>query len=306
MFKEQWIRGLGISFVLGASLFAGGLSATAQDASPAAGACETPSVAASTTADSGASSVAMGSDAAPASAEVSAAATTGLENLVSCLNGGDPDVLASLMTPNMIMFITGGTDPAVVADAMAGTAPMDVLHTGEATQDAAGRVGLPIVYAGLMSAPGMQTPEIWWLVEENGFWKIDGIQPTTMPDGLYPDATILDAQMVDFAFALSQNSVPAGPVIFRFSNTSFTHQGHVGATVTLVEGNTIQSVITEVELPEDQMTGFVGALFVEPGMTADVYIEDLAPGLYTIICDVSTEDGTPHWQLGMVTQFTVE
>jgi hypothetical protein len=35
-------------------------------------------------------------------------------------------------------------------------------------------------------------------------------------------------------------------------------------------------------------------------------VEDLAPGTYTLVCDVTTPDGTPHWQLGMVAQFTVE
>jgi hypothetical protein len=152
----------------------------------------------------------------------------------------------------------------------------------------------------------MQMAETWYLVEDGDYWKIDGIQATTIPDGIYPDATVLEVQMVDFAFALSENAIPAGPVILRFSNTSFTHQGHVGATLTLTEGNTAESIIKGDELPEDQVTGFFHAIYLEPGLTGDIYIADLAPGLYTIACDVTTPDDTPHWQLGMVTQFTVE
>jgi hypothetical protein len=183
---------------------------------------------------------------------------------------------------------------------------MEITNIGEATVDSSGRVGLPVVYAGLMSAPGTQVAETWYVVEEDGFWKIDGFQATTIPDGVFPDATVLEIQMVDYAFALSENSVPAGPVILRFSNTSFNHEGHVGATLTLTEGNTIESIVQGDALPEDQVTGFVSAVYLEAGQTGDVYVADLAPGLYTIACDVSTPKGTPHWMLGMVTQFTVE
>jgi uncharacterized cupredoxin-like copper-binding protein len=102
------------------------------------------------------------------------------------------------------------------------------------------------------------------------------------------------------------NTIPAGPVVFRFSNTSFNGEPHVGVTVTLTEGMTAEQIIQGEALPEDQMTGFVNAIFLEPGQTGDYYVEDLAPGTYTLVCDVTTPDGTPHWMLGMVAQFTVE
>jgi hypothetical protein len=306
MFKERWIRECGIALALGVSLLAGGLPAVAQDASPEAGACEAPPLAAGTPVGTEASPAALGADAVAASDDVAAAATAGLENIASCIASGDMEGLAALMTPNMVVFVTGGTDTAAVPEAMAGAAPMEVVHVGEATVDAAGRVGLPIVFGGLFNEPGYQVAETWYLVEEGGFWMIDGIQATTIPDDLYPDATVLEIQMVDYAFALSENAIPAGPVILRFSNTSFTHQGHVGATLTLTEGNTSESIIKGDVLPEDQVTSFISGIYLEPGLTGDVYIADLAPGLYTIACDVTTPDDTPHWQLGMVTQFTVE
>ena len=112
--------------------------------------------------------------------------------------------------------------------------------------------------------------------------------------------------MVDFAFALDMNTIPTGPVIFRFSNTSFSGQPHVGVMVTLTEGMTSEQVIAGDGLSDNQMTGFVNALFLMPGKTADYYVENLAPGTYTLVCDLTTPDGMPHWKLGMVAQFTVE
>jgi hypothetical protein len=288
------------------SLLAGGLPAMAQDASPAAAVCEAPPLVVGAPAGSEASPAALGEDAVPAPDDISAAATAGLQNIISCIGSGDWDRLSVLMTPNMMLFLTGGTDPAAVPETMTGVAPVEMVNIGEVTVDSAGRAGVPIVYGGLLNEPGAQVAEIWYLVEEDGYWKIDGIQATAFPDELYPDATVLEIQMVDFAFALSENSIPAGPVILRFSNTSFTHQGHVGATLTLTEGNTSESIIEGDVLPEYQVTSFLHAIYLEPGLTGDIYVADLAPGFYTIACDVTTPDGTPHWQLGMVTQFNVE
>ena len=87
-------------------------------------------------------------------------------------------------------------------------------------------------------------------------------------------------------------------MIFRLTNTSYNNEPHVAVIVTLVEGITAEDVITGGELPDDQMTGFVNATFLEPGQAADFYVEDLAPGVYTLVCDVETADGTPHWMLG--------
>jgi len=80
----------------------------------------------------------------------------------------------------------------------------------------------------------------------------------------------------------------------------------VVVVVTLREGTTAEQVI-EGEADIDQaVTGFYGALFLEPGGTADLAFESLAPGTYFLVCDVTTEDGTPHYELGMVSQITVE
>ncbi|HET9661054.1 MAG TPA: hypothetical protein VFP05_12040, partial [Thermomicrobiales bacterium] len=135
MFKEHWMRDGGIALALGVSLLAGGLPAVAQDASPAAGVCEAPPLVASAPVGSEASPAALGADAVAASDEVAAAATAGLDNILSCIGAGHWEALAALMTPNMVAFLTGDTDPANVPAAMAEVAPMELVHTGEIIVD---------------------------------------------------------------------------------------------------------------------------------------------------------------------------
>ncbi len=244
----------------------------------------------------------------PASRVISTLGEAALQNLVNCFNSSDWAGVAALLTPNMLVF-AGGTDnpyDAVASLEAESPVPMEVIEVINPVIDTNNRIGLTVVYRGLFSGPGIQTPEKWYFVRDGDTLKLDEIVATQMPVDLYPDATIVTVEMVDFAFALDMNTIPAGPVIFRFSNVSFSGESHVGVTVTLTEGITSEDVITGDALPDDQMTGFVNALFLMPGQSADYYVESIASGTYTLICDVTTPDGTPHWMLGMVAQFTVE
>ena len=240
-----------------------------------------------------------------ASAEVAAAAEAGLGNVLACLNSGDYIGLAALMTPSMIEFVTGfSANPYDIPVVMEGSAPIEVVATGDTTVDDTGRVGVQIVYRGLFAVPGTMQAERWYLVDVDGVWKLDGISMTTAQEGFMPEATVVEVQLVDFAFALTANEIPAGPVILRFSNTSYSHQGHVGVVVA-VEELSAEQIIEGEELPEDQVTGYYGSAYVEPGSVADLIFENLEAGTYTLACDVPTADGVEHWQLGMVAQFDV-
>jgi uncharacterized cupredoxin-like copper-binding protein len=244
----------------------------------------------------------------PASRNIAQMGEDALNNFVTCLNSGDFTGAAALLTPNMAVFIAGTENPYdVVASFEAEPpAPFEVVNISNPIIDTNNRVGLSIVYSGLYNGPGIQSSEKWYFVHDGDILKLDEVVPTTLPVDLYPDATVVHIQLVDFAFALDMNTIPAGPVIFSLSNTSFSGQPHVGAMLTLTEGITAEDVISGDALPDEDVTGFVNALFLMPGQTGEFYVEDLAPGTYTIACDVTTPDGVPHWQLGMVAQFTVE
>lgn len=298
------------------------IGASAQDATPEgtpAAECVAPELppGTPTTAEaSPASEVEMAMDAddaapvkeGPASRNIAADGEAALDNLVTCFNAGNWTGVAALMTPNMLGYIVGTENPydLVAAFESEPPAPAEIISVTDPVIDTNNRIGLKVVYAGITAGPGIQPAETWYFVRDGDTLLLDETRPTTLPVDLYPDATIVNVQMVDFAFALDMNTIPTGPVIFHFANTSFSGAPHVGVTVTLTDGITAEQIIEAEAIPEDQMTGFVNALFLEPGMAGEYYVEDLAPGTYTLVCDVTTPDGTPHWMLGMVAQFTVE
>lgn len=244
----------------------------------------------------------------PASRNIAADAEAAMQNLVNCINTTNWNGVAALMTPNMVMWVTGTDNPYDVVAMFEGDppAPIEIINVSNSVIDTNNRVGMTIVSSGFYAGPGIQIAEKWYFVRDGDLLKLDEIVTTTMPEDLYPDAAVVTVQLVDYAFALDTNSVPTGPVLFKLTNTSYNNEPHVAVMVTLTEGITAEAVISGDGLPDDQLTGFVNATFLEPGQSADFYVADLAPGVYTLACDVETPDGTPHWMLGMVAQFTVE
>jgi hypothetical protein len=241
----------------------------------------------------------------PVSETILADAEAGLQNILACVASGDYLKLAALMTPNALAFVTETGNPYDVPLAMEGVTPMRLVEQGEAVGDQNHRVGLHLIFGGFFNGPGVLSSERWYLVKDGDFWKLDEIKPVTAPADFMPEATIVEVQMVDYAFALSQYEVPAGPVILRFTNTSYIGSPHVAGIVTLTEGYTSEQVIQGESLPEDELTGFYAGIFVPPGESTDVIFEDMQPGEYTMACDFETEDHVAHYNLGMVAQFRV-
>jgi hypothetical protein len=241
----------------------------------------------------------------PASPDQAAAAQAGLENLIGCVASGDYLGAAALLTPGFVTFLTGTGNPYDVPLALEGAGTPRIVSMGEPVADQDHRIGLHVVLGDFYNPPGTLVSERWYMVQDGDHWKLDETVPVPAPEGFLPDATVLEIDMVDFAFSLSANEVPAGPVILRFTNTSYTHSPHVAGIVTLTEAMSTETIIQAETLPEDNLAGFFGSLFAEPGQSVDLIIEHLEPGTYTLACDFPTEHNVPHWQLGMVAQFDV-
>jgi plastocyanin len=265
-----------------------------------------------------ASPVAEGEDAAPPAEEEEPfvaegpvrpvtleAAQAGLENLVACLAAGEHLKAAALLTPDFVAYLTGTGNPYDVPLTLEAAGTPRIVAMGEAVGDQDHRIGLHVVLGDFFNPPGTLVSERWYFVQDGDFWKLDEAVPVPTPEGFMPEATIVEVEMVDFAFALSANEIPAGPVILRFINTSYTHSPHVAGVVTLTEETSAETIIQAEALPEDEVAGFFGSLFAEPGQSVDLIFENLEPGTYTLACDFTTESNTPHWQLGMVAQFDV-
>ena len=243
----------------------------------------------------------------PADPTAAGEAEAALANLINCINGGDYLAAAALMTDTFIQNFIEVPTPYDVPATFEGVQPVDVRSVGNAQTYADGRVSVDMVFTGLFNGPGAIGSERFFFAEEDGTYKLDNVTPDPLPEGALPGATVIDVQMVDFAFALSEYTVPANtPVIFRTTNNSGTGSPHVNVVLTYTEGTTAEGLIEgEVNL-EEASTGFYGAVFLEPGQSGDLAFESLAPGTYFLVCDVETEDGTPHYELGMVSQVTVE
>lgn len=126
-------------------------------------------------------------------------------------------------------------------------------------------------------------------------------------ESILPGAVVISVQLVDFAFALSEFTVAADtPVIFRATNNSSRGYDHASDIVTLPAGTTAEQVIEEKLNPFEAVTEFVGGILVESGDTGDLALETLPPGTYFLICLMVTPDGTPNFELGMVTEITVK
>lgn len=241
-----------------------------------------------------------------ASEEDAAATEAAVLNLFGCINAGDFLGLAALMTDTFIQEFIGVPTPYDVEAAMEGVQPVEAVSFDNAMTYADGSISIDVAFTGLFNGPGAIGAERWTLVEEDGYWKLHNIMGVPLPEGALPGAVIIDVQMVDYAFALSEYAVPANtPVIFRTINRTHTGSGHVNVLVTYPEGTTSEQLITG-EADIDSSTGFFGAVFLEPGQTADLAFTGLEAGAYFLVCDVETEAGTPHFEIGMVTMITVE
>ena len=303
--------------------------ALAQEASPAAGPCDAPKLPPGTpsampegtpaAADGIEAMATPAAEAAPAeeteptqlagtpiSGAEAEEAGAAVENLANCINAGDYLAVAALLTDNFIQnFIEVPTAYDVPAT-FEGVQPIATRSIGQVQTYDDGRVSVDWIYTGLFNGPGGLASERFFFVKENGYYKLDALRGAPLPEGALPGATVVDVQLVDYAFALSTSKIPAGPVIFRTTNTSASGSFHENVLLTYPEGTTAEALIQGKVDIDNASTGFLGAISVEPGESADLAFENLAAGTYFLLCGVPTEDGTPHFKLGMVAQITVE
>ena len=126
---------------------------------------------------------------APADAETAAAARAGLDNVLACIEQNNFLGLAALLTPSMVTFVTNGTNPYDVPASMEGVQPISIVTEGEPVVDENGTIGLHLVFGDFFNAPGTLTSERWFMVEQDGYWMVDRIEGTPVPEGTFPDAT---------------------------------------------------------------------------------------------------------------------
>lgn len=124
----------------------------------------------------------------------------------------------------------------------------------------------------------------------------------------------IDVTAVDYAFQGVPETIPAGTVMFAFSNEG--KEMHEMLTVRYKDpSTTIEDLMKLSDKEAQKAIDFLGASFGPPG-ASDVEGKELTPGKYALLCFVpvgSTSekaarkaDGPPHVARGMFAEFTVE
>jgi hypothetical protein len=112
--------------------------------------------------------------------------------------------------------------------------------------------------------------------------------------------------MADYAFTVKNGTLSSGKHVVQVTNEG--PQGHEVELVRLAPGKTVKDLLAWIGKPEgpppgDAIGGIVG---VGNGATGYFNVE-LSPGNYGFICFVSdAKDGKPHFEHGMIKEFTVQ
>jgi len=232
----------------------------------------------------------------PADEATSERVIAAAENLITCLSTGDYLGFAALSTPNYLLAGFGTSNPYDLPLFMEGFPPIEGRAASDVQTHADGRVSVDLttVLGGTLVDRFRA-----YFVEADGFLLLD--EERSLPvEGA--DVTI-EATMLDFAFDLSQNTVPADALV-AFTLPNEGQYPHELAIVRLPEGVTVEQVLADPALEEQ--VEFIGGAYAEPGETGYFALEGLEPGTYTAVCFVDVPEGIPHVMRGMVAEFAAE
>ncbi|MGH2533844.1 MAG: hypothetical protein ACRDJW_16250 [Thermomicrobiales bacterium] len=299
--------------------------AIAQEASPVAGECDAPALPpgsptpmdeASPVAEHDMSAMegaaspvaeAAAPEGTPADEATTDAATAAVMNIVNCLNGGNYEATVALFTTNGLMSIFGTDNPydVLAGGFLEGTVFTDVQISDVETY-ADGRISAQVDY---FQSRYQAVSETWWLVEEEGYWKLDGFETLTpAPEG---DTAVVGVTMGgpddEYAFIPNVSSI-VQPEVLMLHGINAGVEPHEIVVFRFPEDVTTETVIAAIEAEDESIfeTGeFIGASFFEPGQQGDMALVGLEPGVYTLVCFIPAPDGVPHAVKGMVTQITI-
>lgn len=293
----------------------------AQEASPEAVACVSPGLAAAhdmAAMDMGTPEAAE-ADAATAE-EADDATAAGIfaevENYFACYNegqaSGDPGLYVALESSAFIESEGSADAEERVASEIDSVFPsVTLLDVDNAQIWSDGRVSADVQ---AMVGPHWYNEWTWFMVEEDGIWKLD--ERVDLPPR--PDVDFVAVNGINITETTDEAS---GEVTYAFESRSgswdftatdaivlnFTNSGvepHEAILLQLPEGVDPLGLL-DGSVDMSQVTFLGGVFDIEPGTTADLTMIDLPEGTYTLICFIPGPDGSPHAVHGMVQQFNV-
>lgn len=155
-------------------------------------------------------------------------------------------------------------------------------------------------------APNVDAVEVR-LVKVGGAWIMDGL--AMRKRGSTGGSQLIGLTLRDFAFAPEPLLVRTGePLVLRAKNAG--SQPHMIGIWSVPQGAELIKVIEATEAVPEGVQRFVQSSPFLPGDEGDVTLSrPLKPGRYMLTCflsDITSAELTPHYDLGMLTEFTVK
>ncbi len=233
----------------------------------------------------------------PAPDDVVAEVEAALQNYANCLNAGDYVANAALYTEAGLLEECGTTNVYDGPTCFEGIPPITSVEATDVQVHDDGRISADItVQAGTF----LLRFQDFFVVDENGVYLTD--QSFDLPVPVPDSATVIEGEMVDYAFELSATSAPAGDIAFTVTNNG--EYPHEIVVLQLPEGITIDDVFEDESL--FGQVQFFGFTYADPGAEAPpLVLVDMQPGVYTLICFIDEPEGIPHVARGMIVEFEV-
>jgi uncharacterized cupredoxin-like copper-binding protein len=236
---------------------------------------------------------------APADEATATAAIAAAQNVAACVNSGNYEGAAALLTTELMESEFGTGNPYDVVAAFEGEGfTFGNFTTGAVYAYEDGSVSVDVQYN---ESQYQVTGERWYLVQDGEYWKLNGFEPITpMVDG---DTAVIGVSLTEYAFTFNVASV-VQPEVLQFQVRNDGTEMHELVLFRMPEGATVEDIAADPEntLAEDS---FVGATFAAPGEQTDLVLVGLEPGKYVAICFIPGPDGEPHYAHGMIAEFEV-
>ncbi len=238
--------------------------------------------------------------------EIAAAAT----NVANCANAGDYKGFVALLTPNLLQTLLGVTNPY---DAVAGLEQQGQSFANFKTSNpvtyADGSAGIDTNY---QQSKYQVVSEHWNLVKDGDYWKIDAVTTLTPVTDLNTAVVGVDlagakdaktGKMVYTLIPASDSHVISPALDFHARNLGEGAEDHQLVILQLPAGADPKGLFDGTIKNSD--INFIGAVTVPAGTEADLLVEGLLAGEYTLACFFNGPDGVPHAAEGMIAKFTV-
>jgi len=241
----------------------------------------------------------------PADEATTAAATAAAENLIACVNGGDYESGVALMTDNFLMETFGTSSTTEAVTNLEGQV-FENPQIGDVRSYEDGSVSVEVSYK---QGPYQIVGDVWYLVQDGDYWKIDGLGTFTPP--FEGDSAVVGVN-------LTSTTGDDGSITYSIEpNTPSVAQPEV-LVLHGVNADTVDHEIVVLKLPDgadpaglldgtiqDSDIEFLGQISLEAGEQGDLVLEGVPAGVYTLVCFFPGPDGAPHAAHGMISQIEV-